>query len=157
MVVYSIKTMRASDIPAVVAIQEAILKHPVSERWRQALEQYIDARPRGCFVAVAAEKPLGYIIGEIKTWGFGLRRSGWLEAIGIHPKHMGGGIGRELGHRLLDYFKKEGVDGVYTNAPWDSGDLLSFFKSLGFNQSGLLNLNHKGWQTDAGDENQKDD
>jgi len=142
---HTIRSMEPSDIPAVVEIQETILKRQVTARWRQALEHYIHDQPRGCLVAVEpdSDRPIGFIIGEIKIWGFGLRRSGWLETISIHPQHMGGGVGHALGHKLLDYFQTEAVEGIYTNVRWDSGDLLSFFKSLGFEQSGLLNLHYQ--------------
>lgn len=146
---HKIRSMRPSDIPAVVEIQETILKRQVSARWRQALEHYIHDQPRGCLVALDSagdpdgDRPIGFIIGEIKIWGFGLRRSGWLETISVHPKLMGAGVGHALGRKLLDYFQTEAVEGVYTNVRWDSGDLLSFFKSLGFEQSGLLNLHYR--------------
>ena len=55
---------------------------------------------------------------------------------------MGKGIGHTLGRRLLNHFTRMKVDSVYSVVRWDSGDLLSFFKSLGFDQSGFLNLEY---------------
>lgn len=134
------------DIEEVIRIQETIIKKKVAARWRKALEHYITKDPRTCLVAVTREKAgkriIGFIVGDIKIWGFGLRQSGWIEIIGIHPKHMGEGVGRSLGRRLLSYFRRMEVDGVYTAVRWDSGDLLSFFKSMGFDRSGFLNLEY---------------
>jgi len=136
--------MRPGDIDAVVEIQKTLVRRSATRRWRNALKNYIGKDPKACLVATAKGKPIGFIIGDIKTWGFGMRQSGWIEIIGIHPKHMGTGVGRDLGKRLLRYFRTKEVDGIYTAVRWDSGDLLSFFKSIGFEHSGFLNLEHSG-------------
>jgi N-acetylglutamate synthase-like GNAT family acetyltransferase len=86
---------------------------------------------------------VGYVIGGIKEWEFGVEKSGWLEIIGIHPKYMGQGIGRMLGKSLLDHFKAKGIKNAYTVARWDSGDLLAFFKSIGFDRSDFINLERR--------------
>ena len=143
MVDYRIRQMATDDISQVVKIQETILQKKVSRAWRKALEMYMEKDPKACLVAEINDRPIGFIIGEVKTWGFGLRQSGWIEILGIHPKHMGTGVGKALGKRLLAYFKKQKVDGIYTAVRWDSGDLLSFFKSIGFDNSGFLNLEYK--------------
>lgn len=141
---YTIRRMRKEDIPEIIGIQETIIQRRVTVDWGKELDHYIAKDPKACLVAVNKLKTrdaiIGFIVGDIKIWGFGLRRSGWIEIIGIHPKHMGKGVGHALGRRLLNYFKRMKVDGVYTVVRWDSGDLLSFFKSIGFDQSGFLNL-----------------
>ncbi|MCK4613332.1 MAG: GNAT family N-acetyltransferase [Thermoplasmata archaeon] len=143
---YTIRSMKLDDIETVVGIQETIIKKKVAARWQKALEHYIDKDPKSCLVAVIKRKTkdiiIGFIVGEIKIWGFGLRQSGWVEIIGIDPTYMGIGVGHALGKRLLNYFKRMKVDGIYTAVRWDSGDLLSFFKSLGFEHSGFLNLEY---------------
>jgi N-acetylglutamate synthase-like GNAT family acetyltransferase len=94
-------------------------------------------------VAEAEGKVVGFVIGGIKDWEFGVEKSGWLEIIGIHPKYMGQGIGRMLGKRLLEHFKNKNIKNIYTVARWDSGDLLAFFKSIGFNRSDFINLERR--------------
>lgn len=83
---------------------------------------------------------LGFIIGCIKEWGFGVERSGWIEMIEVDPERMGKGVGKALGEALFSVFKEEGIKEVYTSVKWDSGDLISFFKSIGFDKSGFINL-----------------
>ncbi len=140
---YTIRSMKLDDIEAIVGIQEAILNKKATAKWRKALAHYVNKDPKACLVAVKKGKPIGFMIGDIKIWGFGLRQSGWIEIIGIHPKQMGTGVGHALGKRLITYFKTMKVDGVYTDVRWDWGDLLSFFKSIGFEHSGFLNLEYK--------------
>jgi hypothetical protein len=56
---------------------------------------------------------------------------------------MGKGIGKILGETLIKYFNDGGVKEVYTTVEWDSGDLISFFKSIGFDKSSFINLKYK--------------
>jgi N-acetylglutamate synthase-like GNAT family acetyltransferase len=53
---------------------------------------------------------------------------------------MGKGIGKALGENLLEHFRSRGIKNIFTQARWDSGDLLAFFKSIGFDRSDFINL-----------------
>ena len=50
------------------------------------------------------------------------------------------GVGYKLGETLLGHFKKKNVKKVRTLVDWYEGDLISYFKSLGFNMLGMLPL-----------------
>ncbi len=41
---------------------------------------------------------------------------------------------------LQDVLKSKGIENVYTSVRWNSSDLLSFFKTLGFDRSNFINL-----------------
>ena len=53
---------------------------------------------------------------------------------------MGRGIGRGMAKEVFKYYQDEGIVNVYTSVRWDSPDLLSFFKTLGFDRSNFINL-----------------
>jgi len=53
---------------------------------------------------------VGFIISEIMTNSFGLDQSGWIKIIGVHPKHMGTGIGQSLIIQLFKQFKKKKIN-----------------------------------------------
>jgi N-acetylglutamate synthase-like GNAT family acetyltransferase len=137
---FEIRVPTESDFEDVKNIQEAILKRPVSGVLENRMREYMKKDPNSCLVADVDGTVVGFVIGDIKDWGFGVEKSGWLETIGIHPKHMGQGIGKALGIRLLDHFKSKGIKNIFTVARWDSGDLLAFFKSIGFDRSDFINL-----------------
>jgi len=42
------------------------------------------------------------------------------------------GIGKALAKRLFQYFRKRDIRDIYTAVRWDTGDMLSFFKAIGF-------------------------
>ncbi len=135
-----IRKIESEDVPEIVAIQESILQKKVSKKWVQMVEGHLKKQEGVGFVASKDGQVVGFIIGEIKGEGFGLEESGWVEVVGVHPRHMGIGIGRALAGKLFEFFKKEGVRDIHTAVRWDSGDMLSFFKAIGFDRSIFINL-----------------
>jgi len=53
---------------------------------------------------------------------------------------MGIEIGQSLIIQLFKQFKKKKINEIYTAARWDAVDILSFFKSIGFDRSNFFNL-----------------
>ena len=135
-----IRKIAADDVPQIVSIQEALLQRKVSKKWIQIVENHLNKQEGIGFVASKKGQVVGFIIGEIKGEGFGLEQSGWIEVVGVHPRQMGIGIGRALAERLFVFFKKEGIRDIHTSVRWDAGDMLSFFKAIGFDRSTFINL-----------------
>jgi len=135
-----IRKIRAEDVPEIVAIQESILQKKVSKKWIQKVEGHLKKQEGVGFVASKDGQVVGFIIGQIKGEGFGLEQSGWIEVVGVHPRQMGVGIGRALAEKLFQFFKKEGIRDIHTAVRWDAGDMLSFFKAIGFDRSIFINL-----------------
>jgi ribosomal protein S18 acetylase RimI-like enzyme len=135
-----IRKIAAEDVPEIVSIQEAVLQRKVSKKWVQIVEGHLNKQEGVGFVATKQGQVVGFIIGEIKGEGFGLEQSGWIEVVGVHPRQMGIGIGRALAERLFVFFKKEGIRDIHTSVRWDAGDMLSFFKAIGFDRSTFINL-----------------
>ena len=135
-----IRKIKAEDVSEIVSIQESILQKKVSRKWIRIVEGNIKKREGVGFVALQDGRVVGFIIGEIKGEGFGLEQSGWIEVVGVDPRQMGIGIGRILAERLFVFFKKEGIRDIHTAVRWDAGDMLSFFKAIGFDRSPFINL-----------------
>ena len=135
-----IRRIRAEDVSEIGAIQESILQKKVSKKWIQIVVDHLKKQEGIGFVALKDGQVVGFIIGEIKGEGFGLEQSGWIEVVGVHPRQMGVGIGRILAEKLFSFFKKEGIHDIHTSVRWDAGDMLSFFKTIGFDRSPFINL-----------------
>ena len=142
-----IRTMTKDDIQEVTAIHRAIMLATFKEMADQDLElEFLDLMstyPEGCLVAVDRGRVVGFIMASQKHWGFGLVTSGWIELVGVHPDHMGSGVGKALGEAVMDHFEEQGIDDVYTAVKWDYSDLITFFKSIGFGRSEFINLRHR--------------
>jgi ribosomal protein S18 acetylase RimI-like enzyme len=86
-------------------------------------------------------KLVGFVIGEVRRWEFGRSEmTGWILILGVDPEYQGMGVGRKLGSTLLDHFRKKNVRKIQTLVEWHDGDLISYFKSLGFNLLQMLPL-----------------
>jgi GNAT superfamily N-acetyltransferase len=86
-------------------------------------------------------KLAGFIFGEVKIWEFGRgEKTGWIKVLGVDQEFQGMGVGYKMGEMLLGHFKKMNVRKVRTLVDWYEGDLISYFKSLGFDMLGMLPL-----------------
>jgi len=138
-----IRKLWVKDLPQIISIQEAITKVKISSKKKTLLRKHIQKEGSISLVALKEGKILGYVISEIMTDSFGLDQSEWIQNLGVHPKSMGQGIGQTLATALFEAFKKKKIFEIYTAVQWDSVDLLSFFKSIGFNRSNFINLYKK--------------
>lgn len=135
-----VRKITVKDIPQIVEIQESITKKRVSKAWAQSIETHLRKQDVAAFVALRENDVVGFIIGEIKGPGFGIDKSGWIVVVGVCARCMGIGIGQTLAKKLFEYFKKKGVQDIFTSVCWDAIDMLSFFKSIGFDRSDFINL-----------------
>jgi ribosomal protein S18 acetylase RimI-like enzyme len=135
-----VRKIETKDVPEIVSIQESILQKKVSKKWIQLVKGHLKKQGALGFVALKDGQVVGFIIGEIKGEGFGLEQSGWIEVVGVHPRQMGIGIGRILAEKLFSFFRKKGIHDIHTSVRWDAGDMLSFFKAIGFDRSPFINL-----------------
>jgi ribosomal protein S18 acetylase RimI-like enzyme len=135
-----LRRLTTQDMEQVISIQQSITRQPVSARWRDMLAKHVDNDSQIGIVAEIDGKVTGFIIGEIKVGGFGTELTGWLEMVGVAPDQMGSGVGRALAQGLFEDLVRQGVTEVLTSVRWDSGDMLAFFKNLGFDRSPFINL-----------------
>jgi ribosomal protein S18 acetylase RimI-like enzyme len=135
-----VRKLSVKDVLEVVKIQEAIMKRKVSRPWAQSIEALLKKQSVTGFVALEDDEVVGFVIGEIKGPGFGLEKSGWIVVVGVYPRCMGAGIGQALAKKLFAHFKKRGIQDTYTAVRWDAVDMLSFFKSIGFDRAEFINL-----------------
>lgn len=92
------------------------------------------------FVAEMDGQVMGYMISYVVYGGFGVEKSAWIASLGVDPKVMGQGIGQKLAAQTFEVYKRMGIKQIYSSVIWDSVDLISFFKSLGFERSDFINV-----------------
>ena len=106
-------------------------------------EQAGGLNKQASIVAQIDNKIVGYMISNVLYAGFGLQKSAWIVSMGVDPDFMGQGIGKKLANKILEIYKSQGIKYVFSSVMWDSIDLLSFFKTLGFERSEFINLRKK--------------
>jgi predicted N-acetyltransferase YhbS len=140
---FKIRKLTAGDVSQVVAIQGIITRQKVTAKKIAILKEHLKKEGNISLVAVADQKVVGFMISELMTNSFGLDQGGWIKNVGVLPQYMGKGIGQALAKHLFDAYRRKGINEIFTASRWDWGDLLSFFKSLGFDRGNFINLYKK--------------
>ena len=135
-----IRKLQKNDADEISRIYGDITMKPVDPDFKRIVEEHAQRDDQACFVAEQDGKVVGFMISYILTAGFGMPKSAWIATLGVDPNCMGHSIGASLAEEILNYYRAQGVENVYTSVRWDSTDLLSFFKTLGFDRSNFINL-----------------
>ena len=155
-----IRVLDESDLDAVVGIDKKVLGKERRAFWKRKIA-YAGIYPRPALVAEFEGKVVGFILGYVSGWEFGVPDTvGWIDTLGVDPTYQRRGIGRALFNALIEIFKSsgreetpeagepekrevEGVDVVYTLTSWSDWDLLQFYHAMGFKKGEMLNLELK--------------
>lgn len=135
-----IRRMKPGDADEISRIYGAITQKPIQADFKKLVKEHALRTEDACFVAELDGQVVGFMVSYIMTLGFGIEKSAWIATLGVTPRHMGQGVGAELAREVFRYYQAEGIHNVYTSVRWDSTDLLSFFKTLGFDRSNFINL-----------------
>lgn len=135
-----IRRLQPGDADEISRIYGAITQKPIQADFKKLVQEHALRTEDACFVAELDGQVVGFMVSYIMTLGFGIEKSAWIATLGVNPRHMGQGVGAELAREVFRYYKAEGIHNVYTSVRWDSTDLLSFFKTLGFDRSNFINL-----------------
>jgi ribosomal protein S18 acetylase RimI-like enzyme len=149
-----IRVLDENDLDAVVGIDKRVLGKERRAFWKRKIA-YAGIYPRPALVAEIQGKVVGFILGYVSGWEFGVPDTiGWIDTLGVDPAYQRRGIGKALFNELLEIFKLsgreetietetrkvEGVNVVYTLASWTDWDLLQFYHAMGFQKGEMLNL-----------------
>jgi ribosomal protein S18 acetylase RimI-like enzyme len=132
--------LRPEDADEVSRISASITLFRDNTDFRHVVEKQTQSEDDASFVAEREDCLVGYYISYILSGSFGIEKSAWVARLGVDPGFMGQGIGEMMAAEALKYYKERGIRDVYTSVRWDSGDLLSFFKTLGFQISDFIHL-----------------
>ena len=134
------RKLRKEDAEAISRIYADITLKAADPDFKRVVEEHAQKEDEACFVAERGGKVVGFMISYILTAGFGMAKSAWIATLGVDPNCMGQGIGAALAEEIFAYYRDRGIENVYTSVRWDSTDMLSFFKTLGFDRSNFINL-----------------
>lgn len=152
-----IRTLTENDLDSIVEIDRKILGKSRRDYWKRKVG-YADIYPRPALVAEIDGKVVGFILGYVGGWEFGVPDTvGWIDTLGIDPEYQNRGIGQTLFKSLIENFKRtgkeekpeeeesriEGVNVVYTLVRWDDWNLLRFFHKMGFRKGEMISLELK--------------
>jgi ribosomal protein S18 acetylase RimI-like enzyme len=135
-----IRKMREDDADEVSRIDGAITKAPSRLNFKPIVAEAARKDSNASLIAEIRGKVVGFMISIITAGIFGTEKVAWISMFGVDPKYMGQEIGKSLAKGIFGYYKEKGAKRIYTSVRWDSTDLLSFFKAIGFERSNFINL-----------------
>ena len=135
-----IREIRSKDSDQLSRIQSSITQTAVAIDFKKIVEDVAKNDEEAAFVAELDGEVVGYMITYILLSGFGIEKSAWIAMFGVDPRFMGQGIGKKLAEVVFEFYRRKGINNIHTSVMWDSTDLLSFFKTLGFDRSEFINL-----------------
>lgn len=136
-----IRKVQMDDAPDLQRIYSSITKSDSHIGFDRVIAEHLQfGENDASFVAEVNGRVMGYMISYVVYGGFGVEKSAWIASLGVDPKVMGQGIGQKLAARTFEVYKRMGIKQIYSSVIWDSVDLISFFKSLGFERSEFINV-----------------
>jgi len=140
--VLRIRTVKAADLPAVVALDATVTGLHKAAYWQRVFRRYglKGQGQRHFLVAERDGRVCGFAIGEVRDWEFGAPPCGWLFAIDVMPSARQAGVGGRLLAELAQRFRREGVGSLRTMTASDNSLIQSFFRSQGMRAGHLLPL-----------------
>ncbi len=139
-----IREIEQKDAKDIQRIRSLISKEDADFDFKIIINEHAGGlNKQASIVARIDNKTVGYMISNVLYAGFGLEKSAWIVSMGVDPDFMGQGIGKKLANKILEIYKSQNIKYVFSSVMWDSIDLLSFFKTLGFERSEFINLRKK--------------
>lgn len=135
-----IRKLNGEDARDINRINALITRKPAKDEFRRMVEELAQSTGNMSYVAEYQGKIVGYMITYLLSGGFGMEKSAWIADVGVEPKFMGQGIGKALANEIFKFYSDKKIKNIYTSVRWDSTDMLSFFKTLGFDRSNFINL-----------------
>lgn len=148
----TIRKLKAEDADEICEIYCLITNQSVNPDFKKMVFDRAQELERGAhFVAEFDGKVVGFMISYILPFGFGAEECAYIATMGVHPKFMGQRLGEGMTKKIFMFYKSRGISRVYTSVRWDSTDLLSFCKTMGFERSNYINLKRDLEPFDAGE------
>ncbi|MDI6762275.1 MAG: GNAT family N-acetyltransferase [Thermodesulfobacteriota bacterium] len=140
----NIRPMTVGDVDAIVDIDLRVIGKSRPDYWKKIVPQN-PQYPFSSLVAEYEDKVIGFVLGEVSGWEFGVPDTiGWLSIIGVDPDYQHKGVARRLSQEFVKNLKAIGVSVIYTLVNWNDWDLLKFFHEMGFTRGGdMINLELK--------------
>ncbi len=136
-----IRKLKEEDAGDVSEIYGLITQSPVAADFKKLVAEHARRDDHEApFVAELKGRVVGFMISYIVTLGFGAEESAYIATMGVHPRYMGAGVGTEMAREVFRFYRARGIERMFTSVRWDSADLLSFCRTMGFARSDYINL-----------------
>ncbi len=137
-----VRPVEATDIDAIVAIDEKLAGQTRKDYWRRRLEIASLRPPWMSVVAETDGRLAGFLFGWVGESEFGIAPpTGWVDLIGVDPAYRGRGIARTLLDRFVESGRElRALGRVATLIDPGQEDIREFFLRQGFQLGRMVQL-----------------
>lgn len=138
----TVRPVEATDLDAIIAIDEKLTGQSRKEYWRLRLDIAALRAPWMSSIAETDGRVVGFVFGWVGESEFGIAgRTGWIDLIGVDPAYRGRGVGQALVARFVASGQElRAIGKVATLIDLDQADVREFFTSLGFRHGPMVQL-----------------
>jgi predicted N-acetyltransferase YhbS len=135
-----VRSMQASDLRALIAIDKRITGRDRAHYFEQKLDEALhESDVRVSLVAELGGTPVGFIMARVDLGEFGrMEPAAIMDTIGVDPDYGEHGVGRALLSQLLVNLRTLRVEKILTQLDWTDRELLGFLDHCGFRASPRL-------------------
>lgn len=138
----TIRPVEASDLDAIIGIDEKLTGQARKDYWRTRLEIAALRPPWMSSVAETDGRIVGFVFGWVGESEFGIAGpTAWVDLIGIDPAYRGRGIARALVDRFVRGGRElRAIRKIATLIDLGQADVREFFVRLGFHHGPMVHL-----------------
>ena len=134
-----IRRMEARDEKYVIAIDHKIVGEERASSWQQRVFAYLERYyPPISHVAEVGGKVVGFIIGDVRGWEYGMPSGAWIDIMGVDPDYQGQSIGVRLIEAFVLQAKEQQIRSVHAWTTEGDDRLQRFLQSAGFTRGKLV-------------------
>ncbi len=134
-----IRKMEPRDEKYVIAIDQKIIGPDRAASWQQRVFAYLERYyPPISHVAETNGRVIGFIIGDVRGWEYGMPSGAWIDIMGVDPDFQGHSVGRTLVEAFVAQCKAQKIKTVHTWTREGDERLQSYFAGIGFQKGRLV-------------------
>jgi predicted N-acetyltransferase YhbS len=129
-----VRTLRASDLDAIAAIDERIVGRSRSRYYEiKVRDALVPGALKVSLVAECDGSVAGFLLASLYYGEFGMPEpSAVLDTIAVAPDRRGRKLGKALLRQLVTNLRGLGIEKIRTEVDWDQFELLAFLAHGGF-------------------------
>ena len=138
----TVRPVEASDLDAIVRIDEKLSGQTRKEYWHRRLDIAAVRPPWMSLVAETDGRLVGFLFGWVGESEFGIARPvGWIDLIGVDPPYRGRGVGHALANRFVSSGRElRAIERGATLIDLGQADVREFFLRLGFQHGHMIQM-----------------
>ena len=135
----TIRRMEPSDEKYVIAIDQKIVGEERASSWQQRVFRYLERYyPPVSHVAEANGVVVGFIIGDLRGWEYGMASGAWIDIMGVDRDYQGQGVGRRLVDAFVTQCREQGIKSIHAFMREDDTRIQRFLESANFSRGTLV-------------------